>query len=80
MGCVGRVLQGSGDGERLPRTFGLGVSLPFRHGCCMPGALRGRILTPWERGLLRLSPCHIHIACHGEAAFHGGLCCGCPNP
>ena len=44
------------------------MSLPLRHGCCMPGAVRGWILPPRDRGPFRLSPCHICIACHGEAA------------
>ena len=63
-------------GGRLPvygrrRALGLDMSLPFRHGWCMPGAMRGRILPPREGGHIRLSGSHMLIACHGEAASPG---------
>ena len=49
IGCVGWLPREPAGGERPPRTLGLDLSLPFRHACCMPGAMRDWILCPLGR-------------------------------
>ena len=67
-GCVGRVHLDLAVGETPLRALGLDLSLPLRHGKCMPGAVRGWILPPWEGGPVRLPSCQILVAFHGETA------------
>ena len=71
IGCVGWLPREPAGGERPPRTLGLDLSLPFRHACCMPGAMRDWILPPREGGPIRLSCWTVYIACHGETASPG---------
>ena len=47
-GCAGRVHPDPAVGERPPRALGLDLSLPSGT-MRVPGAVRGRILPPWDR-------------------------------